>query len=204
MTFTEKVLGSQPGDPELLAKHIAARAPEAEQRDEEVAAFSVGEEFEKGSTVFARDEQGRFLWNYQIAGFFKENLGLLIELGEVKTVSKWMCKRAVFGLVTVQPRRIRLLDPAGQPFLGEVSFLQRSARVDTMQGPRVCLVSSEELPPGSSAEFRVRLLTGGNPKSKMALTKRHLLDCFDYAAERGFGQWRSAGHGAFAWREVPV
>lgn len=203
MTFTEKVLGSQPGDRELLAKHIASRAPEPEQTNEEVATFNAKEEFEKGSTVFARDEGGRFYWNYQVLGFFKETLAMLIELGEVKKLSKWLCKRAVAGTVAVSPRRIYINGPDGQPFRDEVPFLQRSLRAETLQGDRIAIASSEVLPVGSRMRFQVSLLLGGNSKSKVAvIEKQNLLDCFTYAGPRGFGQWRSGGYGTFEWKVV--
>ncbi len=202
LTFTEPLLGSSPGNKELLEEHIASRAPTIQAAKEEIDAAQVPEELENKSTVFPRDEEGVFVWDYQVRGFFKESLGVLIELGDCK-LSKWQLKRAVDSLVFIRPRRIRVLNANGTTILKPSSYLERPLRADTMQGPRVCLARSEQLPAGSIIGFEVLLMEGTNAKSKLcAIGKEDLEAALTYGGMKGFGQWRSGGYGRFTWEEV--
>lgn len=202
VTFTEALLGSASGNKDIHEEFIAAKAHTAEQAAEELAAIPVQEQIEKSMTIFPRDEQGLFLWDYQVRGFLKESLGVAIELGDSK-ISKWGYKRAVDSLVFVNPRRIYLKDEHGQSYLKAPDHLQRPLRADTMQGERVALANSEMLPAGTTAQFTINVLEGSNTKSKMALiTADTIKSLLDYGQLKGFGQWRSGGHGRFTWEEV--
>jgi hypothetical protein len=116
--FTEPILGSSSGNPDIHQEFVAARAATAAETKEEVAAIpkspdEVAEDIEKASTIFPCDEEGRgtFAWNYQARGFFKEATLALIELGQFTGLTKWTYKKAVDAFLFVKPRRIFLLKP---------------------------------------------------------------------------------------------
>ena len=94
-------------------------------------------------------------------------------------------KKVIDGLVFVGPRSIKL-NPAG-----EIGVCQRPLRANTMQGERVALASSEELPAGTTADFEIILLD----ESLEAVVREWL----DYGALRGIGQWRNSGKGRFSY-----
>jgi hypothetical protein len=52
LTFTDEVLGSLPGDPELHETYIASKAPDAPTKTEEIEQMGVGDMVEKGMTIF--------------------------------------------------------------------------------------------------------------------------------------------------------
>lgn len=200
ITFDEPLLGSASGNLELHEEFIAAKAPTIESAKEEMDALQVAEEIQKASTIFPKDETGLFLYDYQWRGFFKEALGVLVELGEVTGCTKWTLKKAVDSLVFVRPRRIYLLQPDGTPWKAAPETLQRPLRCETMKGERVALARSETLPAGTQAKFSVSLFAVTNGKSKWRLTEADLKAALDYGAFKGMGQWRSGGFGRFSWK----
>src|SRR5438552_10863870 len=101
--YTEPVLGSCSGNPEVHAEFIASRieldkGPRREDKastvPEEVAAVQphseeeLAERIEKTSTVFARDDKGLYIYDFNMRGFLKETLRTFIDLGQTKS-SKW-------------------------------------------------------------------------------------------------------------------
>ena len=60
-----------------------------------------------------------------------------------------------------------------------------------MQGERVSLANSEEIPAGSSITFEIKLL---DPSLESVV-----IEWLDYGALRGLGQWRNSGKGRFAY-----
>lgn len=188
MEFIEPVLGTGNADPEIHRRFIAEKAGEAPKIEEEVEAIGVDDVFERGTTVFPKDDDGvPFAWDYQVKGFMKDAAKMLRKADgmgkETKKVKAY--KQEIDGLIFPQPRKIRFILPKG----GEIAMCQRPLRAQTMQGERVTLVSSEELPEGTTCEFDVVLL------------KDSLLDAvvewFEYGEYRGFGQWRNSGKGRF-------
>lgn len=212
LTFSEPVLGSASGDPEIHERFQASKAPTATSATEEVQAVKMAiaptpqeaeeqlrEQIERTSTVFPRDENGIFIWDYQVRGFLKEAIGTLVELGQVK-LSKWLYKKAVDSLVFVHPRRIYLLNPSGEKLTAVHNTLQRPLRVDGPRGERVCLARSEAVKAGTKIRFSITLLQGKNEKSKLAvLTLEDIFAALDYGALKGCGQWRSGGYGTFGY-----
>lgn len=63
-----------------------------------------------------------------------------------------------------------------------------------MQGERVSLACSEEIPAGAICEFSVVLLSDDHEKA--------LREWLDYGALSGIGQWRNSGKGRFTWEEL--
>ena len=112
LTFTEEVLGTASGDPEIHSEFIASKGPDAHTREEEVAALGIDEVIEKSMTVFPRDEEGRpFLWDYQIKGFFKDACAMLRRVEGSTSKGMKAYKKIIDGLVFVAPRRILLAMP---------------------------------------------------------------------------------------------
>lgn len=196
MSFTEPLLGGACNNPDVHAEYIAAKAETPAQAKEEVEAITPDQVMERTKGVFPKDDEGLFLWNYQMRGFFKENLGFLIDIGEID-LSKWLYKRAVQGLVYVYPRRIRLLDKDGKPIMAASEELSRPLRADTLQGPRVALATSEMLPPGTQLRYTIDLILTSNAKSKLKITEEMIEAVLAFASKSGFGQWRSAHFGRF-------
>lgn len=190
ITFIADVLGTAANDKEIYSSFIAANAPDAPSRKEEIEAVGVDESIEKGTTVFPRDENGDpFLWDYQVRGFFKAACQSLQRCkGEkfAKNTNALKAYRKILDqCVLVSPRRI--------PFSinGEMGICQRPLRAETMQGPRVALASSETIPAGSTVEFKVRCL---NEDWLLCV-----MEWLNYGQYCGFLQWRSSGAGSFVY-----
>jgi hypothetical protein len=207
ITFTEPLLGTRSGDKDLAKTHLESKAPKPELAAEEsalLAAMHLEEEMEKGRTIFLKDETGVLLLDYQLRGFIKETVGDLIELGDIKKLSKWACKRAINAFVFVNPRLVYLKTADGKPIMDVKEYLQRPLRAQTMQGERVALASSEILPVGTNITFTITVLESTNPKANTAvLGLDDMKNVLDFGTFKGIGQWRSGGYGRFSWKEIP-
>lgn len=208
LTFVEPVLGTASGNPQIQEEFKASKAPTIEKGKEEVAAVTpateedLAEQIEKASTVFPKDEHGVFAWDYQIRGYFKGALYPLIETGQVK-LSKWCYAKVVDLFVFVNPRRIYFKRPDGTNCdKSDITTLQRPLRAKTMQGDRIALARSEQLPPGVTLEFEISYLPGTAKSVHKDLTMDDLKDCLDYGRLVGYSQWRGGGFGRFSWVEV--
>lgn len=187
LTFTEPVLGTASGNPQLHHDYIASKAEDAAKIEEEVAALGVDAVEEKQMTLFPRLEDGTpFVWDYQIRGFFKSACKAMnMADGHTKLTAY---KTKIDQLVFIKERKI--------PFVydGEMGVLQRPLRAETAQGPRVALASSELIPEGATVEFTVECLN----KDLM----KNVHEWLDYGRYSGLGQWRSGSYGRFTWAEV--
>lgn len=86
LTFTDEILGTSSGNPELHREFIASKAPDAQKMEDEVAALGVDAVEEKSMTVFPRLADGTpFLYDYQIRGFFKEICGAMKAISGTKS-----------------------------------------------------------------------------------------------------------------------
>lgn len=207
ITLLEGMLGTSPSNEEIYRDFIGSKAPDASSVEEEVASLGADAVAEKGRTVFPRLEDGTpFLYDYQIKGFFKDACGVLNRLTKkeekvdengkkvkTKTVSNESGKIKAFkkeidGLIFVEPRKIPII------FDGEVTDCQRPLRAQTMQGERVTLASSDEVPAGAQMEFTITLF---NDEHEAAVR-----EWLDYGRFRGLGQWRNSGKGRFKWEEI--
>lgn len=191
--FTEPLLGTLSGNKELAKDYIASKAPDGAKDDELIIIENIDEKVEKSSTIFNRDENGPFLWDYQIKGFIKESLLAIILSGnhtkeELKKfrLTQYMLQKTIDLQVFVSPRRIPLVLPDG----AETSFLERPLRAKTMQGERIALARSETAPVGTICKFEILTLQDNLEQwIKMAL---------EYGGLHGLGQWRNAGYGRFS------
>ena len=189
ITFVEPILGSASANPDIHREFIASKAPDAEGREEEVAALGVDAVEKKEMTVFPRTEDGRpCLWDYQIRGFFKHACSMLKNVKGTESSNIKAYKKYIDGLVFVNERKIPLM------FEGEIGNCQRPLRGQTAQGERIALANSEMCPAGTTAEFTVKCLQDG------------LLDAvrewMDYGSLNGLGQWHNSGMGRFTWEEI--
>jgi len=200
--FTEDLLATSSGNPEVHAEFQASRSKDAAKMEEETATLPAEEVTEKASTVFHRDEHGLFLWDYQWRGHFKEVIGHMCELGEFAVLSKWTYKRACDGAIFINPRRIYLCRD-GKNLTQPDGTLQRPLRATTMQGDRVALARSEYCKAGTECGFTVTLLESTDKKSPWYEISFDLIKtCLDFGVMKGTGQWRSGGYGRYEYAIV--
>lgn len=189
LTFLEEVLGTASADKEIHDKFIAANAPDAPSRKEEIEALGVEEVIEKSMTVFPRNAEGKpIFWDYQIKGFFKDACGMLRKIPNSASSKIKAYKKEIDGLIFVKEREIPII------FDGEIGSCQRPLRAQTAQGERVALANSETVPAGSTIEFTIQLMCDTHEKA--------VREWLDYGVFRGIGQWRNSGKGKFEWLEV--
>lgn len=189
LTFLEEVLGTASADKEIHDKFIAANAPDAPSRKEEIEALGVEEVIEKSMTVFPRNADGKpIFWDYQIKGFFKDACGMLRKIPNSASSKIKAYKKEIDGLIFVKEREIPII------FDGEIGSCQRPLRAQTAQGERVALANSETVPAGSTIEFTIQLMCDTHEKA--------VREWLDYGVFRGIGQWRNSGKGKFEWSEL--
>ena len=186
LTFTEPVLGTCPGDPDIYRAFVASNSPDAATMEDEVAAIGV---VEKGKTIFPKLDDGTpFFYDYQIKGFFKDTCGGLRKVKGTTSSGVKAFKKEIDKLIFVEHRTIPIL------FDGEMGECCRPLRAQTMQGERVSLALSEQIPAGATCEFTVVCLCDDHEKA--------VREWLDYGRFSGIGQWRNSGKGRFRWEEI--
>jgi hypothetical protein len=189
VTLLEEMLGTASNNAQIHEEFIASKAPDAKNREEEIAAIGVEAEVEKSMTVFPRNKDGRpIMWDYQIKGFMKDSCGMLRKVTGTKSSVMKSYKKSIDGLIFVNEREIPI------NFEGSVGSCQRPLRAQTAQGERISLANSETVPAGSTLEFTIKCLVDAD----MNAVKEWL----DYGELRGLGQWRNSGKGKFKWEEI--
>lgn len=184
VTFNTPVLGSQPGQDTPASDYVREKA--AELLGQELPLDEQVPVLEKGTTGFYRlpGTEDPCIMDYQVKGFLKE-AGLTFNgLRGVKSL-----RSKIAAYVFVGPRHIALEPPPAT----ELAYNERPLRAMTMQGPRVSLARSEELPEGTRFTCTITVLDQG------PITEAVLRDLLDYGQFQGFGQWRSGGHGSFTY-----
>lgn len=188
LTFIESILGTMPTNDEIYREFIGSKAPDASTIEDEVAAVGAEEVVTKGKTVFPKENNTPFLYDYQIKGFFKDTCGALKKVSGTKSSSIKAYKKEIDKLIFPAPRKIYFEN------FGEIGECQRPLRAQTMQGERVSLAISDEINEGASVTFTVT-----------AFSENYLdilREWFDYGIYSGIGQWRNSGHGRFVWEEL--
>lgn len=186
VTYIDELLGTASADPDIHARFIASKAPDAPSREDEVAALGAEAVEERAMTVFPRMDDGRpFTYDYQWKGFFKDSCGMLRRADKTRSKGLKAYKKEIDGLVFVSPRHIPLVLPEGAT-IGEC---QRPLRAQTAQGERVALAHSETAPAGTTQTFQVHVLRD----DLMPL----VLEWLAYGRLHGTGQWRNSGKGRF-------
>lgn len=205
LTGTSSLLGSNPANPEIHKKYVAAKAAALDRAALEEAMLPGSEALEEamrdvkeqGLTVFLRNGKGEIvLGNHMIKGFFKAALGTLKDqIGIAAAKSK------VDNLLFVSPSFIRVTQ-GGEACHEPDGYNERPLRAETMQGPRVALASSEELYDPWEIEFTLTLLANEGTKKSEPLTWEAVEAALDYGAFKGIGQWRNSGKGSFTWERI--
>lgn len=185
LTFTDDLLGTTSGNPELHREFIASKAPDAAKMEEEVTSLGVEAVEEKSMTVFPKMADGTpYLWDYQIRGFFKEICGAMRGIPGTKSSKVKAYKKKVDNTIFVEPREIPL-DLHGM----KIADCQRPLRASTMQGERIALANSEVCPQGTTCEFDVLCMVDEDVDM--------LREWLEYGKYKGIGQWRNSGKGRF-------
>jgi len=192
----DEMLGTNPSDPEIHARFISSKAPDAESREEELKHLPADEMTNREMTVFYRDADGNpeMACNHMY-GFFKSACGFLRNVDGMKSKKLTSYKKKIDGLIRVYPdasdKRGRFI-PLHMPEGGEVGNCQRPLRAQTMQGERVALANSETVPAGTWFECDILAV---DPKMWDLIE-----EWLDYGELNGLGQWRNSGKGAFGWK----
>lgn len=187
ITFTDDLLGTCSGNPELHREFIASKAPDAKKMEDEVEALGVDTVEEKEMTIFPKMADGTpFLYDYQIRGFFKEICGAMRAISGTKSSKVKAYKKKIDNTVFVEPREI-LLDLHGL-MMGNC---QRPLRASTPLGERIALANSEVCPEGTTCEFDVICMVDEDADM--------LVEWLDYGEYKGMGQWRNSGKGRFSY-----
>ncbi len=190
LTFTDEILGTSSGNPELHREFIASKAPDAQKMEDEVAALGVDAVEEKSMTVFPRLADGTpFLYDYQIRGFFKEICGAMKAISGTKSSKIKAHKKKIDNTIFVEPREIPL-DLHGM----KMANCQRPLRASTALGERIALANSEVCPEGTSCEFEVLCMVDEDAAM--------LLEWLEYGKYKGIGQWRNSGKGRFTFEVI--
>ena len=189
ITFTEGILGTSPQNEDIYTDYIASKAPTANSLEDEIATLGADEVTEKGTTVFHKENGVPFLYDYQVKGFLKSACQALREVSGTKSSKLTSYKKKIDLLIFPEPRKIFFQN------CGEMDICERPLRAMTMQGERVSLARSEEIPAGAQMEFEIRSLRGEQDDEI-------LREWLDYGRFNGIGQWRNSGRGRFLWEEM--
>lgn len=191
LKFTEPLLGVVPKNPEVYAAWVAIKA--AAQSDE----VSPDVTEEHSWTGFPCDEEGLFLWDYQVKGYFKEAASVSPKaLGKVKKDGSFWSGRMVRSWLDkclfILPRRIYLgvKEPAG--------CIERPLRASTLQGDRIALARSDYVAADTTIEFDIVTLVDSR------ITEKALREWLDYGEFFGIGQFRTGGWGRFVYTLMGV
>ncbi len=187
ITFTEALLGTLSGNPEIAEEFIASKHPDGPQEDELHAELPEGD-VEKSSTIFPRDDGRPFVWDYQIKGFLKDACSMLRRASDNRSSKLKAYKKVIDGLIFPGPRKIFI------DIVGDITWCERPLRARTAQGERIALARSESIPADSSITFDITCLD----KKYIPLVE----EWRDYGALRGLGQWRNSGKGRFSWELI--
>ena len=189
VTLEEGILGTAPQNKEIYTEFIHSKAPDANTLEDEIATMGADEVTEKGTTAFHKEDGRAFLYDYAIKGFLKSACQALRECGDTESKKLTSYKKKIDLLFFVYPRKIFFENFDG------IGICERPLRAQTMQGERVSLARSEEIPAGATLEFEIRSLRG-------AADDKLIREWLDYGKYNGLGQWRNSGKGRFHWEEI--
>ena len=143
-----------------------------------------GEESIATHTVFFRDDNGVYLCNYQLKGFLKEAGNNLKKQFNIAALRDKLTK-----FVFITPRWIKIAEDTD-------GVLERPIRVNTPQGQRVALATSEVI---YDAVFEIEITLLQNPHK---IDWKVLEGLLDYGQFIGQGRWRNGDFGRFVWEHL--
>ena len=222
MWFTQPLLGSAPGDPDIYKKFIASKAPDAPTREEELMTNTVENVAAKGTNVFLRRTVtgNPTLGQHTVKGFYKERItATKRQKGGIEVTNH---KTKIVGNITISPVFIDLQFPEelvkettedvfrkeGFGHAQVVRFphepgsrfrkvmlptCDRPLQAETAQGKITSIASSEMAPAGTKIEYKLKIdVLKKDPLDEDIM--RTILTGIDH----GTGQWRGSGeYGAF-------
>jgi hypothetical protein len=196
--FTSPILGSAPANRDIYAKFVATKKADSTEETRAAESDFIPEPIPfddaTGKMIFRVDPstQAKIFLPHQIKGFLKQACKCVLG----KEITAYRSK--IDDLVHVRPDVIPL-KKNGQITTMIDGLNERPLRAQTPQGPRVTLVSSEELT-DCEVEFVVEVLPLG--------TKDFDLETLDYIFQygefSGISQWRNAGYGRFTFEITPI
>ena len=184
IVLQEEMLGTASANPDLYRDFIASKRPEGVDEQEIEDLPDVDEELGRQMTVFPRENDHPFLYDYQLKGFFKDACGMLRRVEGTASSKLKAYKKLIDGLIFVKPRKIIMK-------VSEIGICERPLRAQTPQGERVALARSETVPAGTTLQFEIVCL---DKKLENAVE-----EWLNYGELRGLGQWRNSGAGRFSW-----
>ena len=189
ITFKQGLLGTMTGDKEVYRNFIGSKAPDASTIEEEIACVGKEEVIDKGKTFFPRNKDDKpFIYDYQFKGFFKSACSAMNKVSDSLSSKLKAFKKEIDLRVFIKDRENVIEN------YETITECQRPLRAMTMQGERVSLAISEEIPAGATCTFTIVTLCD----ETMELVKEWL----NYGAFNGMLQWRNSGKGSFTWEEV--
>lgn len=180
--FIEPVLGTIPKDRKVFENFVMDQAKTQMEKDKAAEDVErVPEEVEsRGWTGFYEDSDGHpILMDYQFKGFLKNAGNILKESLKIKNLRSHI-EQTVF----VNPRYIKLAEKPDD-------VLERPLRAMTMQGPRVSVMRSDMINPGTKYTLQLEVLEGSK------VTETALKEILAYGERSGLLQWRNGGYGRF-------
>ena len=149
LELTEPILGTVPKNKDVYRDFVAGKA--ADLGDEELAEelATVEHVEESGWTGFHTDEDGPFLYDYVLKGFFKDACSMLRRVPGTKSKALTAYRKIIDGLIFPKPRKIHMALPDGEG----LGVLERPLRAQTAQGERVALARSDTAPAGTRIAF---------------------------------------------------
>ena len=152
----------------------------------------------KGITVFFRDENGKpCIGDHMIKGFMKAAGEAICKTNSKKNGTILHSAAYTDSLinqhVAIDEQFITFTEDIKRDGDGSPSYLSRSLRAMTMQGPRVSIAKSEVVPAGAQLSFTLNVMRGSQ------IDKNVLEQLFSYGQISGLGQWRNGGNGKFKY-----
>ena len=201
--FTNTLLAVAPGDPELMASHLAKMSMDAQTRDEQVQTIGAQAVANKQREVFERRSNGRLIWSaHRWLGFFKARCEALRKDLDTEAASMTAYKNVLNENISFTAQYYPINLPKG----GEISILDRPMPGDGYKR-ETSIKSSEAAPAGTTTSFIVQsnVTNAGAKKkgSKEVSIFEVLAQCLDSGVEYGTGGWRGSGkRGQFLWESL--
>jgi|HubBroStandDraft_5_1064220.scaffolds.fasta_scaffold05868_2 hypothetical protein len=191
LTFISAILGSAPSNKGVYENYIASKKPDATMESVAAEVAMIPEELPPtGKTIFRvdPDTKGLIFLAHQIRGFLKESASAIT--GKGLTAYKSKIDKWVF----VNPDKI-FIKRNGEIVTAADGTCERPLRAVTAQGPRVSLLSSEQINEGVTVEFDLLVM----PLGQKEISEELLDSWLQYGQFQGISQWRNGSYGRFTY-----
>jgi hypothetical protein len=195
LTFISAILGSAPSSKDVYENYVASKMPEPTLENIAAESALVPEEVPPtGKTIFRvdPDTKGLIFLPHQIRGFLKESASAVT--GSKGAGGLTAFKSKIDKWVFVSPDKI-FIKRDGDIITKADGTCERPLRAVTAQGPRVSLLSSEQINEGVTVEFDLMVL----PLGQKEITQELLQSWLDYGQFQGISQWRNGSYGKFRY-----